>query len=200
MATGGDYYFVAKAQVDQVYKDVLRPDIYGSNPYLRLIKERTNDSYYEMLNGTDGVEEIIGQTWWYSPVIHVTVNNAPEKPEKPSGPDSGKPGVTYLFSTSAVDPNGDQVYYMWDWGDGNVSDWVGPSDSGVIVSATYQWSEKGEYSIRVKAKDIYGEESDWSDPLSITMPRNQGLSGLFFDIVEQFFPRLFLIINSIMNR
>ena len=42
--TPGEYYFVAKAQVDQIYNTVLRPDIYGSNPYLRLIKERTNDS------------------------------------------------------------------------------------------------------------------------------------------------------------
>ena len=199
MDTGGEYYFVAKAQVDQVYKDVLQPDVYGSNPYLRLIKERTNDSYYEMLNGTDGVEEIFGQTWWYSPVIHVTVNSAPENPEKPSGPNSGKPGVTYLFSTHAVDPNDDQVYYLWDWGDGNVSDWIGPSDSGAIASASYQWSEKGKYSIRVKAMDIYDEESDWSDPLSITMPRNHRMSGLFFDIIEQYFPRLFSIIN-IINR
>jgi len=198
--SSGDYYFVAKAQVDQVYANVLRPDIYGDDPYLRIIKERTNGSYYEMINGTDGEEEIIGQSWWYSSVIHVTVNNAPEKPEKPSGPDSGKTGVTYLFSTRAVDPNDDQLYYMWDWDDGNVSEWLGPSDSGAIASASYQWSKKGEYSIRVKAKDIYGEESDWSDPLSITMPKNQKSSSLFFDIIEHFFPRLFSILDNIINR
>jgi len=150
MEQGGEYYFVAKAQVDQVYKEVLQPDVYGDNPYLRLVKERVNESYYEMLNGTDGVEEIIGQAWWYSPVIHVTVNSPPEKP---SGPNSGKIGVTYLFSTSAIDPNDDQLYYMWDWGNGNVSEWVGPSDSGAIVSASHQWNEKGKYSIRVKTKD-----------------------------------------------
>lgn len=201
MDKGGEYYFVAKAQVDQVYKDSLRPDVYGDNPYLRIVKERTNESYYEMLNGTDGIEEVFGQTWWYSPVIHVTVVNAPpEKPEKPSGPPSGKTGVKYLFSTRAVDPNEDQLYYLWDWGDGNVSGWIGPSDSGERVIASHQWSEKGQYSIRVKAKDIYGEESEWSDPLSITMPKNHVQSGLFFDIIEQFFPRLFSIIDSIVNR
>ena len=74
----GEYYFVAKAQVDQVYGDVLEPGEYGDDPYLRLIKERTNDSYYESLVGTDGLEEIVGQTWWYSPVIHVTVVNPPD--------------------------------------------------------------------------------------------------------------------------
>jgi len=199
MDTGGEYYFVAKAQVDQVYKDVLHPDVYGNNSYLRIIKERTNGSYYEMLNGTDGVEEIVGQLWWYSPIIHVTVNNAPEKPEKPSGPNSGKTGVKYLFSTSAVDPDDDQLYYMWDWGDDDVSEWLGPYNSGDMATASHQWDEMGRYSIQVKSKDIYDEESDWSDPLGIIMPKNQMLSGLFFDIAERFFPRLFSIIDNIVN-
>ena len=76
--TTGDYYFVAKAKVDQIYANVLSPGTYGNDPYLRLIKERTNASYYESLSGTDGVEEIIGQTWWYSPIIHVHVAYPPD--------------------------------------------------------------------------------------------------------------------------
>jgi len=71
----GEYYFVVKAQVDQIYKETLAPSEYGTNhSYLRLVKERVNDSYYEEINGTDGLEIIQGQTWWYSPVIHVTVD------------------------------------------------------------------------------------------------------------------------------
>jgi len=71
----GDYYFVVKAQVDQIYNETLAPSEYGTNhSYLRLVKERVNDSYYEEINGTDGLEIIQGQTWWYSPVIHVTVD------------------------------------------------------------------------------------------------------------------------------
>ena len=73
----GEYYFVAKAQVDQIYGSVLNPETYGYDPYLRLVKERTNASYYESLDGTDGLEEVVGQTWWYSPIIHVTVINPP---------------------------------------------------------------------------------------------------------------------------
>jgi len=71
----GEYYFVVKAQVDQIYKETLAPSEYGTNhSYLRLVKERVNASYYEEVNGTDGLEIIQGQTWWYSPVIHVTVD------------------------------------------------------------------------------------------------------------------------------
>jgi len=38
-----------------------------------MIEERTNSSFYESLSGTDGLEEINGQLWWYSPIIHVRV-------------------------------------------------------------------------------------------------------------------------------
>lgn len=194
----GEYYFVAKAKVDQVYKNVLRPDIYGNNPYLRIIKERTNDSYYEVLQGTDGTEEIFGSTWWYSPILHVTVipeNEAPNKPEKPSGPTSGKPGSLYLYRTSSIDLDDDMVYYLWDWGDGTQSDWLGPYPSGTQASAQKSWVKKGDYSVKVKSKDIYGAESPWSDPLPISMPTSKVsqlrlLLSQFIDNLVQFLQNL----------
>ncbi len=97
-------------------------------------------------------------------------NNPPEKPSRPSGETSGEIGVQYLYTTSTTDPDGDQLFYMWDWGEGNLSNWIGPTASGSTASASYTWAQKGNYNIRVKAKDIYGAESDWSDPLAISMP------------------------------
>jgi len=196
----GDYYFVAKAQVDQIYNTVLRPDVYGSNPYLRLIKERTNDSYHEVLQGTDGTEEIFGQTGWYSPIIHVAVipeNEAPNKPDKPSGPASGKPGSTYLYRTSTTDPEGNALYYLWDWGDGNQSEWLGPFASGTLASAQKSWSAKGDYSIKVKAKDIYGAESAWSDPLPITMPTSK--STQIMSLLAQFLHNLLQFLQNLLK-
>jgi len=74
--TPGTYYFVAKAKVDQIYNQTLAPYEYGDTPYLRLIKERVNASYYEVINGTDGIEEINGQLWWHSPVVKVAVGSS----------------------------------------------------------------------------------------------------------------------------
>jgi hypothetical protein len=203
----GSYYFVAKAQVDQKYASVLRPDVYLNNPYLRVIKERTNASYHEELQGTDGTEVINGQLWWYSPIIHITItpeNNPPNKPNTPSGPAKGKPGSLYLYRTSTVDFEGDSVYYMWDWGDGNISEWLGPFASGAQASAQKSWSAKGTYSVKVKAKDIYGGESDWSDPLSITMPKDSSyqFSSLFLQILQHLFerfPHSFPILQHILG-
>lgn len=109
--SSGEYYFVVKAKVDQIYANVLRPDVYHRPPLSRLIQERTNDSYHEELIGTDGTEVINGQTWWYSPIIHVSVkslNTAPNTPSKPTGQLKGKIGQTYTYSTSTTDPDGDQ--------------------------------------------------------------------------------------------
>ena len=115
----------------------------------------------------------------------------PETPAKPSGQRWGIANRTYYFTTDTTDPDGHNVYYMWNWDDGEFSEWLGPYDSGEICTAVHVWGEKGTYSIRVKAKDIYGAESDWSDPLTIRMSKNKPFSMPFLDLLEQYFPRLF---------
>ncbi|MFE3845557.1 NosD domain-containing protein [Thermoplasmatota archaeon] len=98
-------------------------------------------------------------------------NLPPNKPFKPSGESSGKTGNEYSYQSSTSDPDGDQVYYKWDWGDES-SGWLGPYDGGVTITTPHNWDEDGNYSIKVKAKDVYGDESSWSDPLTVTMPKN----------------------------
>jgi len=54
-----------------------------------------------------------------------TPNESPEKPSKPDGSSEGIVGVEYTFNTSTTDPEGDDVYYLFDWGDGTNSGWQG---------------------------------------------------------------------------
>ena len=114
------------------------------------------------------------------------ITNPPEKPARPDGPTSGKPRIEYTYITSTTDLNGDQIYYLWDWGDGNTSSWLGPYSSGETVSEKHAWTKQGSYSIRVKAKDVYGAESDWSDPLPVSMPRIISFKSLFMKFLERF--------------
>ncbi|HEC89472.1 MAG TPA: PKD domain-containing protein, partial [Thermoplasmatales archaeon] len=97
---------------------------------------------------------------------NVVTNNVPYRPEKPNGPPLGDVGVLYTYSTSTMDPEGDQVYYWWDWGDGTNSGWLGPYYSGEVIEASHVWNEPGVYEIKVKAKDGYGHVSDWSPSLT----------------------------------
>lgn len=88
-----------------------------------------------------------------------------------SGPSAGGNGILFNFTVNATDPEGDQISYKWDWGDGNVTDWLGPFNSSEPFAASYAWASDGNYSIRVKAKDIGGGESNWSEihPISIAV-------------------------------
>jgi hypothetical protein len=109
------------------------------------------------------------------------------KPKRPSGPTNIKAGGTYTYITYYTDPEGDQVYYRWDFGEGVYSDWYGPYDSGETSSATHRFAFGGIYAIKVKARNINGNESDWSDPLVATTPRNKITDNiLLWRLVERF--------------
>ena len=87
-----------------------------------------------------------------------------------------------------VNPDGDEIYFYWDFGDGSNSGWLGPYSSGATVSTSHTWDEKGDYEIKVRSKDPRGALSEWSDPLPITMPRVKVVNPLF-DLLELLFER-----------
>ena len=109
---------------------------------------------------------------------------APNKPSKPYGPSNGETGEEYPYTSVTTDPQNDQISYLFDWGDGTTSNWLGLYDSGDVVTARHIWTEAGSYSIKVKAKDINGAESGWSDPLSVTMPRSRTINPAFFSFLQ----------------
>ena len=91
------------------------------------------------------------------------------KPETPNGLSSGNIGEEYTYSTSIQYANNEPLYYLWDFGDGIKNDWIGPINSNEPCEISYSWEIKGDYQIKVKARDINGGESEWSDPLPVTM-------------------------------
>ena len=126
----------------------------------------------------------------------LNTNSAPAIPQRPEGPSQGKPGSIYLFSTMSTDSDDDGILYQFSWGDGTLSEWIGPFNSGEKAATTYSWAEKGTYEVKVKAKDTLGSETDWSEPLPITMPTNKGFFFSVFEILEQLFPQLFSFLNG----
>jgi len=104
-----------------------------------------------------------------------------------------------MYSTHTTDPESDGIFYMWDWGDGNISAWIGPYASGSIAAAQKSWAAKGTYSVKVKAKDVNGHETNWSDPLIVTMPLNLPLIERFGNFFEQFFPHLYHFFEMLLK-
>jgi hypothetical protein len=127
-------------------------------------------TYIVWANVTDTTGSGLYSRRWYTFTTQQQQNVPPNKPNKPSGNTSGEINVEYTYTTNTTDLNGDQVYYIWDWGDGSQSSWLGPYSSSIAISTTHKWTVEGWYSIKVKAKDTFGAESPWSDLLPITMP------------------------------
>jgi hypothetical protein len=115
----------------------------------------------------------------------------PEIPNQPEGPSTGLPDIIYNYSTKSVDPDGDQVYYKWDWVD-ETSGWLGPYDSGEECVASHSWEFKRFYNIKVKVKDVDGWESDWSDPLGVNIPKKKSFNfnSLILVLLFERFPFL----------
>jgi hypothetical protein len=100
-----------------------------------------NTKYYWKITATDnhGVSTS-GSLWDFT--TGSAPNNPPYTPSTPSGPSSGNTGTSYSYSTSATDPDGDQVKYTFDWDDGTTSE-TGLVNSGTSVSMSHSWGSAG---------------------------------------------------------
>ena len=123
------------------------------------------------VNG-DNLLDIIAKDDYF--VCVLTNNISPNEPSI-DGPILGKPGISYIYKISSIDPEGDNVFYLIDWGDNTSSGWFGPYVSGEMKTVSHTWLQKGTYIVKAKAKDVYGAESDWAI-LSVTMPKNDEVS------------------------
>ncbi len=104
----------------------------------------------------------------WSESLNVTIDAPPGNPSTPSGPSSGIPGISLTYAVSAIDPDGDQINYTFDWGDGTTSI-VGPVDSGTMTNANHIWSKAATYQIRANATDNKGRSSGWSESLTVVL-------------------------------
>jgi len=126
--------------------------------------------------GCEGDNSIIVDVSGPPQTCNVTIsgNLPPDTPSQPFGSTSGNHGLSFTFSSSTTDPDGDDVYYWFDWGDNTNSGWVGPYSSGSTGSASHIWDSPGDFTVKTKAKDEYGAErgEGWSDSITVTMLNN----------------------------
>jgi hypothetical protein len=92
-------------------------------------------------------------------------------PNKPTidGSSSGKAGTVLNYTAVTTDPDGNNIQYFFDWGDGTNTGWTPSVPSGTISHQSHTWSTKGTYTISVKARDTSFTESPVAT-LSIKMP------------------------------
>ena len=142
-----------------------------------------SDSYAPVLTTPAAIYEgwiyiLSGELYCFGGSTHY-----PDTPEELEGPDRGREGVKYWFSTDNVDDlDGNDLYYMFDWGDGEDSGWIGPYEAGedVEVHSWHRWEQPGDYVVKVKVKDEFDYETEWVEKyLHIDFIEIHGLTGGF---------------------
>ena len=135
-------------------------------------------------------EMSLGANSYFMSDLFDNENICPNVPKTPIGPSTGKINEEHIYLTSTIDSDKDKLFYLFDWGDGSNSGWIGPYNSGEECSSPHTWIEQGYYEVRAKVKDIYNEESEWSDPLSISMPKSVNKHNTWIFRLIQRFPIL----------
>jgi outer membrane protein assembly factor BamB len=119
-------------------------------------------------------------------------NHAPVRPGIPSGPSQGFTGVEYSFCSSTTDPDGNNISYRWDWGDGIFSDWSEYISSGVLITASHSWPGPGSYFVKIQARDEIGFMTPWSVGHLITIQPYQTMTvdahGPYTGVIGEMIP------------
>ena len=89
--------------------------------------------------------------------------STPPIPPTVDAPTDGIINYDYDFKVRTTDPEGEDVKYYIDWGDGTNTSWIGFYSSGKWITVSHAWSEPSTYLVRVRAKDTYGFISEWSE-------------------------------------
>jgi len=127
----------------------------------------------------------------------IETENYPPEPPIINGPKMGRPGRYYGYTFLTIDPNEDDVQYQIDWGDGDIYDWGIVCESNDFFSRSHKWTDWGNFTIKARAKDIYGAVGGWSSYV-VTMPRDKTLaSSPLLRLLERY-PLLNLLFQRII--
>jgi outer membrane protein assembly factor BamB len=136
-----------------------------------------------------------GQIWNFKTEEYL---NEPPTPPDIDGPEKGIPDTSYEYGFTSFDPEShDIAEYIINWGGDTSNETItGPFGSGVEVFASHSWSEKGTFTIKAKAIEISGAESNWSE-FNVKIPRTRAsFNPLFYWLWERF-PLLEKLLNII---
>ncbi|MGB9742162.1 MAG: PQQ-binding-like beta-propeller repeat protein [bacterium] len=107
-------------------------------------------------------------------VIFAGCPKPPLTPDKPRGAEITFANTVYSCTTSTTDPQGQQVAFQFDWGDGVRSEWSGWLAGGTPFADTHTYVQSGEVKITVRAKNSRGKVSGWSEPLIVNVSPGEG--------------------------
>ena len=94
-------------------------------------------------------------------------NSAPQTPAPVQGLAQGYAGKILSYTATSKDPDGDQLFFTFDWGDGATTKTL--LSASFTGRANHIWKEKGVYEVKAMATDSQGASSGWSEPFSVSI-------------------------------
>ena len=82
------------------------------------------------------------------------------------GPTEGKVGIPYDFIFYLINPEGSEFFLTINWGDGEITDWLGPFIAEEEIIASHIWDESGKYNLQAIARC---NDSNYNASLVITI-------------------------------
>ena len=155
-----------------------------------------NTTYKWYVNATDtGSGETKTEIYTFT-----TESDSNYPPNMPiiNGPTNGDVGISYTFTFTSTDFDGDDVKYYVDWGDGTITDWTSFQSSGTSYSEKHIWDISGYYIIKAKAKDENDAESNWAT-LEVVMPRNKVVNVILLKFINNN-PVVFKLIQAMFQK
>jgi hypothetical protein len=150
--------------------------------------------YWQIISEDSQGETATGPIWSFT--TELEPNEPPTAPDI-YGPPLAPPGVELTWAFVSNDPDGHQLKYIIDWGDGNTHE-TNYNSEGVPVEASHTY-EQGKYTIKAKAEDEKGRESQESTfEVTIKKPKN-----LYHSLIQRWFERfsnLFPLLQLVLQR
>jgi hypothetical protein len=111
----------------------------------------------------------------------------------------------------SIDPDGDDIYYHIEWGDSNTESiisqdkdryWEGPFRSGEHVTLDHEYSKRGEYEIKIIAKDRHPPDVSLESPATIVpvvISYFKIFNAEIFDLLIEKILNLFPVLSDLID-
>ena len=153
-------------------------------------------TYYWRIDTWDKEGEFTeGDVWQFT----CGINNPPGKPTI-DGPTTVNRGAETSYDFTSIDPDGHDVMYNVDWGDGN-EEFTDYYPNGTKVTLSHTWTKSGTVTIEAYAEDRHGLDGE-KGTLLISVPRfrvfNFNHFNLLIRLLERF-PNAFPVLRHLLE-
>lgn len=117
-----------------------------------------------------------------APIATGLGGNTPPNPPEISGPSEGKVWEVYTYRFTITDPDGDrmdrlEIYFGDDKEEILNCGCTQPYwKSGTTLNVTHRWTQRGDYTIKARVRDVLGEFSDWGH-FQVSVPKARAVKS-----------------------